>query len=739
MNVLHWLSRRTCYTFPLALMSVFAGQVAAFYGYFYLYSHFHIQRGVEVQDVLPGNMEYIFLALLVLASVVHYILFGLLRVAGLRKELRRLRFMNDHMDGMQIRPGLSLEDLSRLLDGLSSLPLLNSLTSGLLSLGVVLSSLSIVVVSMRSTSHVGAGFTAGMIAILVYIYLTYIITDVLSTGQRAGVKKAIYHLGGRFQEVYQLSLRIKFLSFFVFLLITLGVFHSFTLELRSEAADRTLINLFTLMSILICSSLFSLYFLSIFRSIEHARFAAEELAAGRQGYIFSGSLDREFVRLNRSMIATAEEVNRYRSRMENLVQEKTLALEQSLEELNEREQRFRSMVENGSDIITITDPEGVTRYESPSIERILGYKPEELVGKGIFSFIHPDDVDRVRVMFATLGKTPGVALSVEYRFRHKDDSWRILESIGKNFIDATAVGGIVANTRDITERRQAQENLEAANQALAATNRQLEDAIEHARRMALEADASNRAKGEFLANMSHEIRTPLNAIIGMTGLLLDEDLETTQREYAETVRASGDTLLAIVNDILDFSKLEAGKMDLEIIDFDLRTCVEEVGDMMAARAQEKGLELAILIHYEVPTRVRGDPGRLRQVLLNLVNNAVKFTNEARCSSASTWTRSTRRARRCVSISWTRARASRRPCRTVSSSPSPRWIPPRPASTGVPVSAWPSAASSWRSWGGGSGCEAGKAWAPPSPSRPSSNGSPRPPRSPSAPGGPRSAA
>ncbi len=256
---------------------------------------------------------------------------------------------------------------------------------------------------------------------------------------------------------------------------------------------------------------------------------------------------------------------------------------------------------------------------------ILGYTAEEMVGQG------PEQLHLSHENFVEFGEkyywrlAEQTMVHVEYPLRHKSGRtvWCLFN--GKAISPPDLGRGAVWVIDDITERKRAEQALCQAKEKAEALNQSLEQQTLFANRMAARAEAANKAKSEFLANMSHEIRTPLNGVIGMTGLLLETDLDAEQRRYAETARASGESLLGIINDILDFSKIEAGKLEMEIMDFDLHELLDDFAGMLAIRAQEKGLEFICATQPELPCCLRGDPGRLRQILLNLAGNAIKFT------------------------------------------------------------------------------------------------------------------
>ncbi|MGH8220922.1 MAG: PAS domain-containing protein [Steroidobacteraceae bacterium] len=242
---------------------------------------------------------------------------------------------------------------------------------------------------------------------------------------------------------------------------------------------------------------------------------------------------------------------------------------------------------------------------APAFLEVCGYGPELVpTREAMKQLIHPEDVERQQLAFkhCLQGAEP---YDCEFRVRQSDGHYRWFRSRGICELDSQGQPIRVSGAlQDISERREYQRALIEAREA---------------------AEAANRAKSEFLANMSHEIRTPMNGVIGMTELMLDTGLNSVQRDYAETIRDSAGALLTVINDILDFSKIEAGKLDLELIDMNLRDALEDVARLLAIQAHAKGLELILRIDAGVPEWVVGDPARLRQVLLNLAGNAVKFT------------------------------------------------------------------------------------------------------------------
>jgi PAS domain S-box-containing protein len=291
--------------------------------------------------------------------------------------------------------------------------------------------------------------------------------------------------------------------------------------------------------------------------------------------------------------------------------------------LREGADRYNFLADTVPQIIWTARPDGCFDYYNKAWFDYTGLTLEETKDWGWGAVVHPDDLPACIDRW-TLSCTTGNDYEVEYRFKRASDGsyrWHLGRALAMRDEQGQIVQWVGTCT-DIDDTKRSKERLQATNDELGV--RVLERTSElHAAKDA--AEAANRAKSEFLANMSHEIRTPMNGVIGMTGLLLDTSLTAQQQEFAETIQFSGEALLTIVNDILDFSKIEAGKLDLEIADIDLGHMMRGVLELLMGTAKSKNLELHGSIDPDVPTGLRGDGGRLRQVLINLIGNAIKFT------------------------------------------------------------------------------------------------------------------
>jgi len=311
-------------------------------------------------------------------------------------------------------------------------------------------------------------------------------------------------------------------------------------------------------------------------------------------------------------------------------------LKTTLTALKYSEEYFRSLIENAMDVVTITDSEGTFLYTSPSLKRILGYGPADLIGRNGFNFMHPDEKDQIQNAFKE-NKSEKATPVMEFRFRHNDGHWCTLETISKNLLDHPAVKGFVINARDISKQKFAQEALkesyqelenrvEARTRDLFLVNQTLNNEIQERKTKEAELKKANQAKTEFLANISHEIRTPLNSIIGFSEILSTMIHKTQEGSYLTAIRIAAKNLLSLINNILDLSKMEADKLEISKRIVDIHQMIEDIYPLFKTEIEKKSLLFVKDLDNTLPPYLFLDGTRFQQVLVNLIDNAVKFTD-----------------------------------------------------------------------------------------------------------------
>ncbi|MBF0344798.1 MAG: response regulator [Nitrospirae bacterium] len=334
--------------------------------------------------------------------------------------------------------------------------------------------------------------------------------------------------------------------------------------------------------------------------------AAKVLNAGAAQYLIKDS-EGHYLKILPALIDRSIRFSKTQRKMDQQSQQDVIDSYRGEDALWTSERRYRNLVENMHDFVIEVTSEGLLLFVNKSFVQNTGYRIDRLIGSNYLSLIHPEDVDNFSIQ-CPINKSRITQLrNCEYRLKRADGSYINLISNGDPVFDYEGnLTSFLLVSFDLTVRKETERELRKAKEA---------------------AEAANTAKSEFLTNISHELRTPMNGIIGMTELSLDTHLTAEQKKYLEMVRDSASSLMTHLNSILDFSKIEAGRLELEEVDFNIREQLDSAIDSLSAQAQKKDIELLCHVATDVPVTVKGDPVRIRQIVLNLLSNSIKFTDQ----------------------------------------------------------------------------------------------------------------